>query len=113
MRRREFIGLVGGTTVAWPLVAGAQQTAMPVIGFLSATAADSSYEAAFRQGLAEAGYTEGRNVAIEFHWAEGKFNRLPALASDLVQRRVAGVAPRGLRTSPAAQQDHAALPAGV
>jgi len=94
MRRRDFIGLLGGAAAAWPIASGAQQSAVPAIGYLSGRSPDYSSQgiSAFLKGLNEAGYVDGRNVSIEFRWAEGRADRLSALVADLVHRRVSVIA---------------------
>jgi putative tryptophan/tyrosine transport system substrate-binding protein len=95
VRRREFITLLGGAAVAWPLAARAQQPGMPVVGYVGGGSLDPRRAAAFRKGLNEAGYVEGQNVTVEYHLLEGQYDRLPSLMADLVRRRVAVICTPG------------------
>ena len=108
LRRREFIAGLG-CAVAWPLATRAQQPAMPVVGYVSVATAPER-ELAFRQGLGEAGYSEGRNVTVEYHILDGKFDRLPAVMADLVRRRVAVIAAPGDAPALAARTATATIP---
>jgi putative ABC transport system substrate-binding protein len=112
VKRREFIGLLVGTSFAWPFTVDAQQPASPVIGFLSARSAagDAHLVAAFRRGLNESGFVEGKNVAIEFRWGDGHTDRLGALAQELVDRRVALLVAAGGVSSVAASKASATIP---
>jgi len=112
-RRREFIGGLGSAAAAWPLAAGAQQRAMPLVGVINLRSAEAAADnaAAFRKGLGESGYIEGRNVTVEYHWLDGQPDRVPALLDDLIRRRVAVIAlPAATSIAIAAKAKTATIP---
>src|SRR6516162_3724249 len=110
MRRREFVALLGSAVAGWPLAARAQQAQMPVIGVLSPASQNEELLRGFRQGLKQAGFVEGENVSILYHFAENEIDRLPALADDLARRRVAVIAPIGHPAAFAAKAATATIP---
>jgi len=114
VKRREFNALVAGAAAAWPLAARAQQPAMPIVAFVNPAERDGippRYVAAFRKGLSDTGYVEGQNVAVEYHWLEGRYDRLPAMMADLIRRQVAVIAtPGGSPTALAAKTATTMIP---
>src|SRR5262249_53927702 len=112
--RRELLAALGGAAAAWPFAVGAQETGMPVVAFVTPSERDSfppHYVAAFRKGLSDTGYIEGQNVSVEYHWLEGRYDRLPALMADLVRRQVAVIAtPGGSLAALAAKAETATIP---
>src|SRR5262249_61995162 len=109
MRRREFLGALGA--VAWPLTARAQQSALPVVGFVNAGSSYAAWSNAFRRGLNESGYVEDQNVTVEYHWLDGQYDRLPSVMADLVRRRVAVIAtPAGNYAAQAAKAATTTIP---
>jgi len=112
VRRRDFINGIAGSTVVWPLAARAQQSVLPVVGFVSIASADdwTSQSSAFLKGLSEAGYVDGRNVIVENHWADGRIDRLPAMIDDLVHRQVAVIAATSTEVAIAAKAANTTIP---
>src|SRR5262245_16397552 len=113
MRRREFVSLLGGTALAWPLAVRAQPATMPAVAFLAVGSPDAlqARVVAFRKGLGETGYVEGRNVAVEYHWLDGNYERLPAVLDDVIRRGVAVIAvPGSSPVSVAAKAATATIP---